>query len=285
MRYCFPRFPEGKFKALTLSYDDGVQADIRLAELTHKHGIKCTFNVNGSSMCGGMRISTDTIKEKVVPYGHEIAVHGANHIAPGVAAPGLIIKDMLMCRLELEEAFGTIIRGMAYPDSGIRRMENGNSYENIRQYLSDIGIVYGRSAGGDNDCFMLPNDFLNWMPTAHHKNSHLDEYADKFLATTEEGLYGSHRFPRLFYLWGHSYEFDRDDNWEIIERFCEKMGGHDDIWYATNIEIYEYIEAYRRLVPSADHTKYYNPTNTTVWINVDGNTKKIEPGQTVSFVG
>ena len=39
-------FPEGKEKALTLSYDDGVDTDIRFIELLEKFNIKCTFNIN-----------------------------------------------------------------------------------------------------------------------------------------------------------------------------------------------------------------------------------------------
>ena len=35
------RFPGGKRKALTLSYDDGVRQDIRLAELLNRYGVKC----------------------------------------------------------------------------------------------------------------------------------------------------------------------------------------------------------------------------------------------------
>ena len=40
------RFPEGKMKAVTLSYDDGVVEDIRLSEILKQNGIKCTFNIN-----------------------------------------------------------------------------------------------------------------------------------------------------------------------------------------------------------------------------------------------
>ena len=42
-------FPGGKQKALTLSYDDGVQQDIRFIEILDKYGIKCTFNINSYS--------------------------------------------------------------------------------------------------------------------------------------------------------------------------------------------------------------------------------------------
>jgi len=33
------RFPGGRAKALTLSYDDGVETDIRLIEIMKKHGL------------------------------------------------------------------------------------------------------------------------------------------------------------------------------------------------------------------------------------------------------
>ena len=40
MKYIFLRFPEGKFKAVTLSYDDGQYHDVRLAQTLDKYGIK-----------------------------------------------------------------------------------------------------------------------------------------------------------------------------------------------------------------------------------------------------
>lgn len=46
MANLFMRFPQGRAKALTLSYDDGVEQDIRLIEIMGKHGLKGTFNLN-----------------------------------------------------------------------------------------------------------------------------------------------------------------------------------------------------------------------------------------------
>ena len=37
----------------------------------------------------------------------------------------------------------------------------------------------------------------------------------------------------MMYVWGHSYEFTADDNWELIEEFCRFIGGREDIWYAA----------------------------------------------------
>ena len=46
MNRIYMRFPDGKSKALTLSYDDGVEQDIRLMELLEQYQVKATFNLN-----------------------------------------------------------------------------------------------------------------------------------------------------------------------------------------------------------------------------------------------
>lgn len=46
MNNIYMRFPGGRAKALTLSYDDGVQQDHRLISILNRHGLKCTFNIN-----------------------------------------------------------------------------------------------------------------------------------------------------------------------------------------------------------------------------------------------
>ena len=84
-------------------------------------------------------------------------------------------------------------------------------------------------------------------------------------------------------VWGHSYEFDRDDNWHIIEEFCKYASGRDGVWYATNIEICDYITAVRRLVVGVDGEIVHNPSGVDVWATVNGECVKIPAGSTVSF--
>lgn len=71
------------------------------------------------------------------------------------------------------------------------------------------------------------------------------------------------------YIWGHSYEFVRDANWGLMEQFCQLVGGRDDVWYATNMEIVDYIKAYDKLKFSADLSFVYNPTAHNVWLSVN----------------
>ena len=65
------------------------------------------------------------------------------------------------------------------------------------------------------------------------------------------------------------YEFDNNDNWDHLEEICKAISGKEDIWYATNMEICEYVKAYESLSYSADGKLIYNPTLFTIWLIID----------------
>ena len=241
MIYHFMRYPGGKPKAVTLSYDDGVIQDIRMAQVLDKYGLKCTFN-----LCSGLIPATENghtmtaeqIRHHILDSGHEIAAHGQLHKPAGCYLPVEIIQDTINCRLELESMFQTIVRGMAYACSGITKMHNGNDYATIRQYMQSCGIVYGRTLGGDNDQFMLPEDWMAWMPTTHHENPNALAWAEDFVNMNVQSFRTDRRYPRLFYLWGHSFEFDRNNNWDRLDALCQVLGGKEDTWYALTDGMY-----------------------------------------------
>lgn len=281
MRSVFMRYPGGKAKAVTFSYDDGVSQDKRLVELFDRYGLKCTFNHNSDAM-RSENFSKEQIREYFLSKGHEIAVHGANHRANGNMRTIEGIRDVLDCRLELEEKCDSIIRGMAYPDSGITLFGNFGTYEDVKKYLIELDIAYARTVGGDNNSFMLPSDFYNWIPTCHHDNPQVMERIDEFLnLDISTKAYHARRVSRLIYIWGHSYEFDRNNNWDHIEVICKKLSNKDEIWYATNIEIHDYVQAYKSLRYSADGHRIYNPTLSAVWLDVDGKLLCIPSGETI----
>ena len=281
MRSVFMRYPGGKAKAVTFSYDDGVPQDQRLAALFDKYGMKATFNFNCE--CNRkFNFTKEQIKELFLSKGHEIAVHGAFHRANGNLRPIEGIRDVLDCRLELEAKCDQIIRGMAYPDTGITQMGNFGNYEQIKNYLTELDIAYARTLGGDNNSFLVPQDFHAWMPTAHHDNPNIMKYIDEFLnLDISPATYHAKRIPRLIYIWGHSYEFDRNDNWGHIEAICQKFAGNEELWFATNIEIYDYVQAYKSLRYSADGHTVYNPTLLTIWLDADGKPYCIQSGETI----
>lgn len=283
MRYQFLRFPQGKPKAVTFSYDDGCRQDPKFAEMLTRYGLKGTFNFNSDEV-RKQPLPKELVEDVFLSKGHEIAVHGYFHRAEGGVRPIEGIQDVLNCRLELESKYDRIIRGMAYPDFGICRFANDAGYAKIKNYLTELDIAYCRTLGADNNEFELPTDWHCWMPTAKHTNPEIFDYIKQFLKIDcSPKAYIANRQPRLFYLWGHSFEFDRDDHWERIEQICQQLSGKDDIWYATNIEIYDYVTAYNSLVYSADGKMVYNPTLFEIWFDVDGELYSIRPGETLKL--
>lgn len=280
MKYRHLRFPGGVGKVLTFSYDDGHIVDKKLADIFTSYGVKATFNIC-SSYVGEGRLTKEDIKEHILDKGHEVANHGFEHTAPGMLRPFEGIQEYLNCRMGLEEMFGIPVRGLAYPNAGIRRMANGANYENIRRYIADTGIVYARSLGADNDEFSFPTDWFNWIPTMHHDNVNSLVWAQKFADANVSTGGNARRYPLMCYIWGHAFEFDRKDNWEHIHDLLRILANRDDTWYATNIEIYEYIEAYDRLVFTADSKKVYNPTLKDIWFEQDEKLFCIRSGETV----
>lgn len=259
-------FPEGKAKALTMSYDDGKWADERLVELFNRHGIRGTFNLNYGLMERPERIDKDRIRQ--LYEGHEVATHTMTH--PTIARCPLTetAKEVLEDRIGLESLVGYPVRGHAYP--------NGSYNEEVKTLLGSLGIAYGRTAMWESGSMELPTDPMEWNGTCHH-NCHLLDYAGTFAEFQKK------QYLKCLYVWGHSYEFDRDDNWGLMEEFCTYMGGREDIWYATNIEIIDYMEAGRRLQYGAAGDFVYNPSARTVWISVDDVPLAVAGGQTVRF--
>jgi len=251
-RLIYTCYPGGLFKCLTLSYDDGRPEDRRLVEIFNEYGLRAAFNINSALHENG-RIP---LGELAALYkGHEVASHTALH--PTIARCPLhqVAEEILDDRRALEAAMGYPVRGLAYP--------NGSYSQEIIDMLPACGIRYARTVVSTNG-FGLPEDFYRWNPTCHHNSPQLSELTDEFLALFKK------QYLYLMYVWGHSYEFSRDDNWDVIETFARKIGKQDDIWYATNIEFADYRDAAARLQVAVDGTFVYNPSAATVWISVDG---------------
>lgn len=273
----FMRFPGGRAKAFTLSYDDGVEQDIRLMSIFNKYGLKCTFNLNSDSFVPeGTVFAPDNIfhhmtkAQTLSTYtnsGHEVAIHTHNHPHLECLSGSEVVYQVMKDRELLEEMFEHPIRGMAYPF--------GTYNDAVVDALRACGIAYSRTVIS-TEKFDMPTDWLRLPATCHHKNPRLMELGEKFI---DMKLRDGSSTPKLFYLWGHSYEFDVDDNWDVIEKFCAMISGRDDIWYATNMEIFEYTEAYNRLVWALGSKYVYNPSALTVWFTYAGKQYVINPGE------
>lgn len=276
MRF-FLRFPDNKSRALTFSYDDGVRQDGRFMELLNKYGLKGTFNINSGSLGKDSASGRFSEGELVEVYkGHEIATHGYQHPFFSELPPEAVSYEIVRDRCELERITGEIIRGHAYA--------YGDTSDKAVEILGNAGIAYARTTRATNN-FDIPKNWLRLDPTCHHSSPEMFNLIDKFLEPVDK--YGR---PRLFYIWGHTYEFDNNverNNWDYADEFLSKLSGHEDeVWYATNIEIYDYVTAFRSLIFSMDCKRAHNPTSTDVWmVDMSHQDKeiKIPAGKTVEL--
>lgn len=244
-------FPQGKFKVLTMSYDDGRGADRRLLDIFNAYGIKGSFHLNGGLLGLEDRPAVEEIAELYA--GHEVSAHTLTHPTIARCSKEQLVYEIMEDRKRLEKLVGYPVRGMSYP--------NGSYNRSIKEMLPHLGIEYARTVGGTGT-FALPDDLLEWRPTCHH-NRDLMPLAEQFLELHKS------QYLYMMYVWGHSYEFDNDQNWDLIERFCKTVGGRDDIWYATNIKYVDYMKAFQRLQFSAAQDFVYNPSHASVWLKVD----------------
>ncbi|HAX96997.1 MAG TPA: polysaccharide deacetylase, partial [Prolixibacteraceae bacterium] len=225
-------FPNGKGKALTVSFDDMVLQDKRLLEIFNRNGIKGTFNLNS-----GWFGKSDTIKRSNIELdhshfgvgeiveiyqGHEVAAHTVNHPGLDKLSDEMIITEVMEDRHALEQLFHYPVTGFAYP--------NGAFDERIISVLARTGLVYARTIKSHLS-FNIPEQYLEWHPTCPQRYADIESLGERFASSPpiSEEL-------QLFYIWGHSYEMDIDNSWDRISSFYEKIGGREDIWYAANID-------------------------------------------------
>ena len=216
-------------KAITFSYDDGVTPDLKLLEIFNKYGMKCTFNLNyglgptsGGWECNGKPVNRLDLKEHAKAYaGHEIAAHALTHQNLVEISVEEARKEMMEDREGLTQLFGKRPVGMAYP--------YGTFNDEVVTLLDELGFQYARTVW-ESCNFDVQTDLLRFRPTCHHDNERLFELAEEFLALEPEE-------PKIFYIWGHSYEFEGNENWDRIEKLCQMVSGRDDIFYGTNAEV------------------------------------------------
>lgn len=267
-------FQDGIKKALTFSYDDGTIHDRRFVALMNQYGMRGTFNLNSGifgtrdhKISNGIDTDFSRIDEqevKALYEGHEISAHTSTH--PSLTEISIeagkeeVIKD---CE-KLKALAGYSITGFAYP--------YGTYNDKVEKMLDECGITYARTVVSTED-FELPQEFLEWHATCHHDSPKLMELAERFVK--EQPLEA-----KVFYVWGHSYEFTRENNWDMIENFFRYMKENGEgIWFATNREIADYTLAFRKLELCSDSKILLNPTELDLWYGINGQTYCIRSGE------
>ncbi len=226
----------GKMKAVTFSYDDGVTQDQRLISLFNKYGLKATFNLNSGLLGnGGSLVREDVTVAHVKPRpeeirkiyeGHEIASHTLTHPMLPDKPEEEIIRQVEEDRQRLSALCGYEVVGFAYPGGGV------NCDDRVAKIIREnTGVKYCRTTISSHS-FDRQDDLYLFRPTVYH---HAEW--DKLFSLGEEFLSLNPTEPKVFYIWGHAYEFDIHNTWDKFEEFLKMIAQKDDIFYGTNREV------------------------------------------------
>jgi peptidoglycan/xylan/chitin deacetylase (PgdA/CDA1 family) len=270
-------FPQGKSKALILSFDDGNVADRHLVKMMNDYGLVGTFHLNSNKLGTKDYLTKEEIRN--LYKGHEVSGHTLNH--PNLTSLSKIdvIYEVLEDRKELERLTACPVRGMSYPF--------GNTNDFVIEAISGLGIEYARTVG-DTYNFSMPADFLTWQPTIHlfgktnyipNDTANDSRESGQFYQLTNDFLKAS--TLALFYVWGHSWEYEGTGNkWAEVEKFFKMISKNPDIHYTTQIGLVDYINAFRNLKFSVDKSMVTNLSSLDVFIKINGKVFTIEAGST-----
>lgn len=271
-------FPQGKTKALILSYDDGRTEDRQLVKLMNKYGLIGTFHLNSNKLGASGYVTKVEIKQLFA--GHEVSVHSANHPNLTTLSKIDVVYEVVEDRKALERLVGYPVRGMAYPF--------GNNNEFVLDAIKGLGIEYARTVD-DSYNFKIPENFLKWHPTMHQfakaywepnnpendkkELTHFYQIINNFNATKELALLD---------IWGHSWEMgDNEEKWNETEKFFKLLANNPDIHYTTQIGLVDYINAFHNLKFSVEKNIVVNQSSLTIFFKKNGNPYSISPGKTL----
>lgn len=225
----------GKYKALTFSYDDGQIQDLKMLEILNYYKLKCTLNLSsGLFMQEGnpdyrnnMHSGYLTVNElKKYAIGHEIAAHSCNH--PGLVdcTDKQVFDEIYEDKVTLENTFQQKVYGMAYPF--------GSYNETIMKIVANSGLHYARTVEASHSFDIQLNKFA-FHPTCHHNDDKIEELIKIFIETK-----ATKEKPMLFYIWGHSWEFDGGEkNWTYFDKLCSRLSNLEDVFYGTNAQVFQ----------------------------------------------
>lgn len=254
-------YPEGRRKALVMSYDDAGIQDRQLVEIFNRHGIKGTFHLNSDRLTDGLGWYLSRAEVPSLYQGHEVSAHTIGHPSLNGQSDDFIKYHVGQDRFDLEQLVGREVAGMSYP--------LGDYNDRVLQLLPELGIEYARTVN-DTYAFDLPSNFLTWHPTLFHKHPDLMALANQYLQSSPEKL-------TAFFVWGHSYELDEGSWWARMNDICRALGGKSDIWYTGALDIRRYLEAIDNVffLPG----RIVNPSHTlSVWVKVGLQSHELPPG-------
>jgi len=231
-----------KLYIVTTSWDDGHKLDLKLAKLLEKYNIKGTFYVSPFYLEN--KLTREEIKE-LSEY-HEIGAHTLTHVDLTSIPIEKAEKEIKGSKIYLEKLLGAKISMFCYP--------KGKYDQRIKEIVKKNGFLGARTCNGGN--FEFPKDPYEWRITLHASNGSplmtLKIYIKTRIsikAFMDWELRAKLLFDQfinkggVYHLWGHSWEIERNNEWQKLERVLQYISNRPYVKYKTNGEIVKLLKS------------------------------------------
>lgn len=224
---------------VTTSWDDGHVLDLRLGALLARYGISGTFYVAPQNVefPPEERLSDTELAKLATDF--EIGAHTLTHRRLTSLSPDEARREIVAGKDALESIIGAPVTAFCYP---------GGLYDlGHVELVRDAGFRVARTT--QRFAMSLPADPLQ-MPTTVHAYRHLADgpalKAANFRPLLAFNLVrcwdrlAERLFDQVlakngvFHLWGHSWEVDRHNDWERLERVLAYIGFRPGVRYVVN---------------------------------------------------
>ena len=229
---------------VTTSWDDGHVLDERLADLLEESGLPGTFYIAPRNVELPTRERLSPEATRALSERFEIGGHTLNHQRLSRLSADDAWHEVVDGKAALEEATGRHVTSFCYP---------GGAYGPEHPAMIErAGFLTARTV---RRWVTRPTTAFE-MATTMHGYRHLLDGAP--ILRTARGrprlaarLYANwddlaiRIFNRvaarggIYHLWGHSWEIDRNGDWERLARVLRHIGGREGVAYVTNTELAE----------------------------------------------
>lgn len=235
---------------VTTSWDDGHPLDLRLAEKLCRYGMKGTFYV---PIRNAKRVVMSPEEIRTLRgMGIEIGAHTVSHRA----LPGLpkveIEKELLHSKSYLEDVLGEEVVSFCYPKGRFNR--------HVRNLVEAAGYRLARTTvpfrTTIEDPFLMPvsfqiyphSRFVSFRRAVKERNWRglgcwlIYWRAESDLAgLTEKALEYLVQHDGVLHLWGHSWEIEKENLWDILDDCLRLISQFHEFHVATNAQVLHYL--------------------------------------------
>ncbi|OGC85088.1 hypothetical protein A3F55_03060 [Candidatus Adlerbacteria bacterium RIFCSPHIGHO2_12_FULL_53_18] len=227
---------------VTTSWDDGHVLDMRLAALLKKYGIKGTFYISPQDreIPAKKRLTDFQIQELARDF--DIGAHTMTHPRLPQVSDAEAEQEISNSRTHLQQVTGQPVATFCYPRG-----------EYLPKHVSMVrraGFSYARTTNRHVFTEQPPLESATTIHCYDHWSDALKvAIFARFNPVTFLRFYRKWdtlalaMFDRVFaeggtfHLWGHSWEIDKNDDWERLERVLRAIAGRSGVQYDSNSDL------------------------------------------------